>query len=150
VVINERARRLDAYVEQHGVLVVFILHLIPLFSFDAISYAAGLSSMRFGKFFLATAPGIFAFIYLGGASPGFGLCVVLKWRDGQEADASTSQHRRTGVAQVAFTLARAGRRLRADPPAGAGRRFRRRALSPLDLTRIAHEAADEERRSSSC
>lgn len=56
--------------------------------------------MRFGKFFLATAPGTFAFVYLGAASPGSGLYVVLEWRDGQEADASTSQHRRTRVAQV--------------------------------------------------
>jgi hypothetical protein len=45
-----------------------------IFSFDATSYAAGLSSMCFGKFCLAAAlgmaPGIFAFVYLGGASPG--------------------------------------------------------------------------------
>ncbi len=76
-----RAKRLDAYVEQHGALVVFVLRLIPIFSFDAISYAAGLSSMRFGKFCLATAlgmaPGTFAFVYLGRASPGSGLYVVL-------------------------------------------------------------------------
>ena len=78
---SERMGRLDAYVERHGALVVFVLRLIPLVSFDAISYAAGLSGMRFDKFFLATAlgmaPGTFAFVYLGGASPGPGLYAVL-------------------------------------------------------------------------
>lgn len=81
VVRSERAKRLDLYVEQHGALVVFVLRLIPLFSFDAISYAAGLSSISFKKFLLATAlgmaPGTFAFVYLGGAPPGPGLYVVL-------------------------------------------------------------------------
>lgn len=73
--------RLDRYVEEHGALVVFILRLIPLVSFDAISYAAGLSSLSFAKFFLATAlgmaPGTFVFVYLGGASAGPGVWAAL-------------------------------------------------------------------------
>lgn len=74
-------RRLDPHLEEHGALVVFVLRLIPLVSFDAVSYAAGLSGLPFWKSLLATAlgmaPGTFVFVYLGGASPGPGLYVAL-------------------------------------------------------------------------
>jgi uncharacterized membrane protein YdjX (TVP38/TMEM64 family) len=74
-------RRLDPYLEEHGTLAVFVLRLIPLVSFDAVSYAVGLSGLSFWKFLLATAlgmiPGTFVFVYLGGASPGPGLYVAL-------------------------------------------------------------------------
>ncbi len=60
--------------EEHGAIIILVLRLIPLISFDAISYAAGLSSISFPKFLLATAlgmtPGTFLFVYLGGASLG--------------------------------------------------------------------------------
>lgn len=73
--------RLDRYVEEHGVVLIFVLRLIPLVSFDAISYAAGLSGIRFRGFFAATAlgmlPGTFAFVYLGGAQAGFGRWMIL-------------------------------------------------------------------------
>jgi uncharacterized membrane protein YdjX (TVP38/TMEM64 family) len=42
--------RLDRYVEEHGVVLIFVLRLIPLVSFDAISYAAGSSGIRFRGF----------------------------------------------------------------------------------------------------
>ncbi len=78
---SPRARRLDRYVEEHGAILIFILRLVPLVSFDAISYAAGLTGIAFRKFFVATmlgmAPGTFAFVYLGGASPGPGAYAVL-------------------------------------------------------------------------
>jgi uncharacterized membrane protein YdjX (TVP38/TMEM64 family) len=71
---SPRAARLDRFVEEHGVVLIFVLRLIPLVSFDAISYAAGLSGIRFRAFLLATAlgmmPGTFAFVYLGGSDPG--------------------------------------------------------------------------------
>ena len=71
--------RLYRCVEEHGVVLIFVLRLIPLVSFDAISYAAGLSGIRFRSFFAATAlgmlPGMFAFVYFGGAQAGFG-----RWR----------------------------------------------------------------------
>ncbi len=73
--------RLDRYVEEHGVVLIFVLRLIPLVSFDAISYAAGLSGIRFRGFFAATAlgmlPGTFAFVYFGGAQAGFGRWMIL-------------------------------------------------------------------------
>jgi len=81
VATNARLERLDRYVGQHGAILVFVLRLIPLVSFDAISYAAGLSGIRFGRFLLATAlgmaPGTFVFVYLGGASPGAGVWAAL-------------------------------------------------------------------------
>ena len=81
VASNARIERLDRYVAAHGAILVFVLRLIPLVSFDAISYAAGLSGMSFGKFLLATAlgmaPGTFVFVYLGGATPGIGVWAAL-------------------------------------------------------------------------
>ncbi len=76
-----RVGRLDRYLEEHGVALIFVLRLIPLVSFDAISYAAGLSSIRFRGFFAATAlgmlPGTFAFVYFGGSQGGFGRWAIL-------------------------------------------------------------------------
>src|SRR3712207_8743707 len=43
------AERLDRFVEEHGAVLVFVLRLIPLVSFDAISYAAGLSGIRLDR-----------------------------------------------------------------------------------------------------
>jgi uncharacterized membrane protein YdjX (TVP38/TMEM64 family) len=78
---STRLRGLDRYVEEHGAIVVFIFRLIPLISFDVISYAAGLTDLSFWRFLVATAlgmaPGTFVFVYLGGASPGPGLYAAL-------------------------------------------------------------------------
>ena len=78
---SPRVVRLDRFVEEHGAVLIFVLRLIPLLSFDAISYAAGLSSIRFRGFLLATAlgmmPGTFAFVYLGGSEPGLWTWAVL-------------------------------------------------------------------------
>lgn len=69
-----RMEKIDAYAKKHGAFAVFVLRLVPLISFDAVSYVAGLSGIPFRKFLLATAlgmaPGTFVFVYLGGASPG--------------------------------------------------------------------------------
>lgn len=79
--LEGRVGRLDRYVEEHGLALIFVLRLIPLVSFDAISYAAGLSSIRFRGFFAATAlgmlPGTFAFVYFGGSQGGFGRWAIL-------------------------------------------------------------------------
>ncbi len=71
---SERLKRLDRRIEEHGAIIVFAVRLVPLISFDAISYAAGLTGLSFWRFFLASAlgsaPGTFVFVYLGGTSPG--------------------------------------------------------------------------------
>jgi uncharacterized membrane protein YdjX (TVP38/TMEM64 family) len=78
---GQRMQRLDRYVDEHGAITIFVLRLLPLVSFDVISYAAGLSSISFWRFFVATAlgmlPGTFAFVYLGGASSSTGFAVAL-------------------------------------------------------------------------
>jgi uncharacterized membrane protein YdjX (TVP38/TMEM64 family) len=56
-------------VERDGFWAVLVARLIPLISFDLISYLAGLSTMRYPHFLLATAvgmlPGTFAWTALG-------------------------------------------------------------------------------------
>ncbi|MDP9480732.1 MAG: TVP38/TMEM64 family protein [Actinomycetota bacterium] len=78
---STRLQGLDRRVEEHGAVIVFVLRLIPLISFDAISYAAGLTGISFGRFFAATAlgmaPGTFVFVYLGGTPPGPGIYAAL-------------------------------------------------------------------------
>lgn len=64
-----RLERIDQIGAEHGFWVVLIARLTPIVSFDLISYLAGLSSIGFGRFMLATAvgmlPGTFAWTALG-------------------------------------------------------------------------------------
>jgi uncharacterized membrane protein YdjX (TVP38/TMEM64 family) len=59
----------DEFIGKYGVWAIIGGRLLPFMSFDAISYAAGMTSMEFWPFMLAsvfgTAPGIFAYAYLG-------------------------------------------------------------------------------------
>jgi len=56
---------LDERIATNGFLVVLVVRLIPLFPFDAISYASGLSEIRFKQFAIANYLGIIpgAFVY---------------------------------------------------------------------------------------
>lgn len=47
----------DAFFEKHGVYAILIARLLPFISFDVISYAAGLTSMRLSSFVIATGIG---------------------------------------------------------------------------------------------
>jgi uncharacterized membrane protein YdjX (TVP38/TMEM64 family) len=71
----------DRWFERWGTYAVFAGRLLPGVAFDAISYAAGLTRMRFGGFTLATALGIlpqtFLYSYLGQRAPEYvGLFLV--------------------------------------------------------------------------
>src|ERR671916_1971342 len=71
----------DRRVERWGTYAVFAGRLVPGVAFDAISYAAGLTRMRFGGFAAATALGIlpqtFLYSYLGRMAPEYvGLFLV--------------------------------------------------------------------------
>lgn len=78
----------DRWFERHGVYAVFVARLIPVVSFDVISYAAGLTRMGFLPFLLATlvgmAPATFVYSFLGRNAPqyidimliGFGVVVA--------------------------------------------------------------------------
>jgi uncharacterized membrane protein YdjX (TVP38/TMEM64 family) len=71
----------DRWFERWGMYAVFAGRLVPGIAFDAISYAAGLTRMRFRSFILATALGIFPqtflYSYLGRQAPQYvGLFLV--------------------------------------------------------------------------
>jgi uncharacterized membrane protein YdjX (TVP38/TMEM64 family) len=63
----------DRWFARWGLYAVFAGRLLPGVGFDAVSYAAGLTRMRFGSFILATALGIFPqtllYSYLGRRAP---------------------------------------------------------------------------------
>lgn len=47
----------DAFFERHGAYAIVIARLLPFISFDVVSYAAGLTSMRLSSFLIATGVG---------------------------------------------------------------------------------------------
>lgn len=61
--------KVEKQLEERGFLYILILRLIPLFPFDLISYACGVSKMRLPAFFFGTligiVPGTFAYNFLG-------------------------------------------------------------------------------------
>lgn len=50
-------KQIDEFFERHGKMSILIARLLPFMSFDIVSYAAGLTSMSFGSFFIATGIG---------------------------------------------------------------------------------------------
>ena len=67
-------RQIDVFFEKHGRLSILIARLLPFISFDIVSYAAGLTSMSFGSFFVATGigqlPATIIYSYVGGMLTG--------------------------------------------------------------------------------
>lgn len=63
----------DRWFARWGAYAVLVARLVPILSFDVISFAAGLTRMRFGGFLVATvvgaAPATFVYSYLGGEAP---------------------------------------------------------------------------------
>ena len=61
---------IDKFFENHGKMSVLIARLLPFISFDIVSYAAGLTSMSFLSFFIATGigqlPATIVYSYVGG------------------------------------------------------------------------------------
>lgn len=64
--------KLENSIENNSFSIILLLRLIPLFPFDVVSYAAGISSISYKKYFLATffgtIPGIFVFVNMGRAT----------------------------------------------------------------------------------
>ena len=64
----------EGFFERHGDLCILICRLLPFVSFDFVSYAAGLTSMSFGGFMLATGvgqlPATIVYSYVGGMLTG--------------------------------------------------------------------------------
>ena len=67
-------KQIDEFFEKHGRMSVLIARLLPFISFDIVSYAAGLTSMSFGSFFVATGigqlPATIIYSYVGGMLTG--------------------------------------------------------------------------------
>ncbi len=65
----ERTARVDALTDRLGDRAVFLMRLLPAFSFDWLSYAAGLTSMPVRTFaiatFLGTLPPVVAIVAVG-------------------------------------------------------------------------------------
>lgn len=66
--------QIDRFFDRHGRLSVLIARLLPFISFDFVSYAAGLTSMSFGGFLVATGigqlPATIVYSYVGGMLTG--------------------------------------------------------------------------------
>ncbi len=61
--------RYDKKMEKHGLRIMFFLRLVPLFPFNGLNFAMGLTSIKFKDYFVATLfgiiPGAFAYVYFG-------------------------------------------------------------------------------------
>lgn len=65
---------IDKFFERYGTHSILIARLLPFISFDLVSYAAGLTSMKFLPFFIATGlgqlPATIVYSYVGGMLTG--------------------------------------------------------------------------------
>lgn len=65
---------IDKFFERYGTNSILIARLLPFISFDLVSYAAGLTSMKFLPFFIATGigqlPATIVYSYVGGMLTG--------------------------------------------------------------------------------
>lgn len=66
--------QVDAYFERHGKSTIIICRLLPFIPFDLVSYGAGLTSIKFWPFFIATGigqlPATIVYSYVGGTLVG--------------------------------------------------------------------------------
>ncbi|MGX7108087.1 TVP38/TMEM64 family protein [Facklamia miroungae] len=66
---NTALKSLDVFFEKYGQYTIVVCRLLPFISFDLVSYAAGLTSMTFWPFFLATGigqlPATIVYSYIG-------------------------------------------------------------------------------------
>lgn len=73
-------QQIDRFFERHGQKSILIARLLPFISFDFVSYAAGLTSMGFWPFFIATGvgqlPATIVYSYVGGMLTGGARLVV--------------------------------------------------------------------------
>lgn len=71
---NKALKSIDEFFAKHGKNAILIARLLPFMSFDIVSYAAGLTSMGFWEFFIATGigqlPATIVYSYVGGMLTG--------------------------------------------------------------------------------
>lgn len=72
---------MDSFFEKYGKHTILIARLLPFMSFDLVSYAAGLTSMSFISFFIATGigqlPATVVYSYVGGMLTGSAKLVMM-------------------------------------------------------------------------
>ncbi|TEB14641.1 TVP38/TMEM64 family inner membrane protein YdjZ [Pelotomaculum sp. FP] len=83
---NKALKSIDDFFKHYGKYAILIARLLPFISFDIVSYAAGLTSMGFWPFFIATGigqlPATIVYSYVGGMLTGgvrtmvFGLLIL--------------------------------------------------------------------------
>lgn len=83
-VSKEKLDKFDQWFERNGTFGLFILRLIPIFSFNLLNYGAGLvSSMTFWQFTWSTAIGIIppmvvmAWLYINSLNNIWGIIILL-------------------------------------------------------------------------
>jgi uncharacterized membrane protein YdjX (TVP38/TMEM64 family) len=73
--------KIDEFFKEYGKYTIVICRLLPFISFDIVSYAAGLTSMSFWPFFIATGigqlPATIVYSYIGGMLTGSVKTVVI-------------------------------------------------------------------------
>jgi len=84
--MGKKAQKLDLKIEKHGLGLILFTRIVPLFPFNFLNFAFGLSKVRFRDFFIGTAigiiPGTFAYVYLGSSltdifSKNFAIAIIL-------------------------------------------------------------------------
>ncbi|CDF57813.1 TVP38/TMEM64 family protein [Thermobrachium celere] len=68
-ILKDKIYRINKYIKNNGLFYMVSLRLIPIFPFDAVSYASGLLKINFKDFvlgtFLGSIPGAFIYTFLG-------------------------------------------------------------------------------------
>ena len=81
IVSKNALKKSDEYFERYGAHTILVCRLLPFISFDLVSYAAGLTGMRFWKFFIATGigqlPATLVYSYFGKNLDGSGKIVFI-------------------------------------------------------------------------
>lgn len=85
-IINKRFGKINDIFKKQGLFYIVTLRMIPIFPFDAVSFAAGLMDISFIEFtfgtFMGSLPGAFIYTFLGNSlmdisSPNFKLAIIL-------------------------------------------------------------------------
>lgn len=75
-ITKEKLDNIEDMIDSNGFFIILMLRLIPLFPFDIISYGAGLTSVKYKDFiiatFIGTIPGILVFTNIGAQSINIG------------------------------------------------------------------------------
>jgi uncharacterized membrane protein YdjX (TVP38/TMEM64 family) len=102
---NEKFRKIDEAVGQEGFKIVFLTRLSPVFPFNLLNYALGITGVSFKDYllgFLGMIPGTVMYVYLGSLA---GACTQIGTKDQPSNSAVEWTMRIIGfIATVAVTV----------------------------------------------